>query len=525
MRHTPPPGVCAALMEAAQPLMQRGSSQDLVLLLVGVAHWPLNANGGATGSGAGGRPVPVSADWLRQLCQVLLPRLPSCGAQALVLSLSALAFLGFSPGPAWLEAHEEALRRETIAGRVGGKAAARVTAAWARLRHRPTRKMLERMLKLLLAGAATAPGDVRGGLQREPLSARLFAQGLHGVALLVAALRGDSSDSGTGSAAADGAARAPADPRGGAGSPHGDGNYAMSPLLPNMHVRSLLAASASRLEYGYLDEALLHLRAWRLLRVAPHHQWLATLAVAARAKLRASPAGVLAELLCLLAWPGWRRFRGQQLVCGPTLGGGEFAARPQQQQQRAQEHEWQDGAGRSAVQHGEALVTSPATGLRVSSALVVAMAARLSVQLQELSAHQLADVVVALVALRVPLGRDVLLRLLGDVEARMHRGAVADVREQVGHWSLGAQSMSWALLDGEPAADGLLGLRVLRGVVRLAATDAEAMRRAQALMAAWRWSPEASSERGIANAQGGRVDAAAAKELDRRLHEEVSGIH
>ncbi|GIL85081.1 hypothetical protein Vretifemale_13712, partial [Volvox reticuliferus] len=40
MGHTPPPRVRAELLAAAEPLLQGGSAQDLVLLLAGVAHWP-----------------------------------------------------------------------------------------------------------------------------------------------------------------------------------------------------------------------------------------------------------------------------------------------------------------------------------------------------------------------------------------------------------------------------------------------------------------------------------------------------
>ncbi|KAG2494395.1 hypothetical protein HYH03_007448 [Edaphochlamys debaryana] len=348
--HTPPAGVQSALLEAAGPLLQRGSAQDLALLLAGVAHWP---------RGPDGRP-PAPAAWLQQLCYALQPQLVGCKPQALVLALVALAHLRYSPGAAWLAEHEAATRVALAAGRLDGRAAARLAAAWAQLPYLPSRNLVGRLLRML-AAAGGAKGD---------LSARLFAEGLQGVAMMVAAKRaGDGADASTdGSAAADGTASVDGTPP------------PLAPLLPPLLFRSLLEASKGQLPHGYADHALMHLRAWRLLRLCPPHAWTAALAATCRDKLAAAAPSVLVELMALLAWPGWRRFRAQSSAGLSSAGGAHRAS--------------DRGPGPLEVGRGHG-------GLHVSTALLESLLAALGPALPELSLVQLADVVEAVTALRL----------------------------------------------------------------------------------------------------------------------------
>ncbi|GLC34203.1 hypothetical protein PLESTM_000169200 [Pleodorina starrii] len=421
MGHTPPARVRQALLAAAGPLLQRGSAQDLVLLLVGVAHWPKGAaaataaaaaHGDSNSSSGVAAAAVVPERWLQQLCTALRQRLVGCSAQALVLSLSALSHLSYSPGPAWLDEHEAALRPLLAAGRLDGRAAARVAAAWARLRHRPGRNVVDRLLKMLVAAAAAGDmyGSGNGGSaaaaapaqqRRRWLSARLFAQGLYGVAVLVAARRAATPHPTAPAAGLSKPSPPPPPP---------------SPLLAAIHLRALLAASQSRLPYSYLDEALLHLRAWRLLRLAPPHQWLANLAAVARgAKLCAAPPAVLLELLRLLAWPGWRRMREPTGSQPPP----QQPPHPQVAVAALTEHHIREEPGGRGGGGGG--------GLPVSAALVGAVAERLAAAMPELTVRQLADLAGALAALRVRPTRSWLRALLAVVEVRIRSGDGLDL--------------------------------------------------------------------------------------------------
>ncbi|EFJ41935.1 hypothetical protein VOLCADRAFT_98041 [Volvox carteri f. nagariensis] len=396
MGHTPSARVRTALLAAAEPLLQQGSTQDLVLLLVGVAHWP-----------RGGAATVVSERWLQQLCQALRPRLPGCSAQALVLSLSALAHLRYHPGEVWLREHEASLRPYIAGGGLDGRAAARVAAAWARLRFRPGRNIVDRLLKMLVTAATSGNLHGSGGVpeRRRWLSARLFADGLYGIAVLVAARR----------TATNVEHQPPKQPP------------PAAPLLAAIHVRALLTASQSRLPYSYLDEALLHLHAWRLLRVSPPHQWQANLTAVARAKLHATPPKVLVDLLQLLAWPGWRGLRQNAPPPPPPQSSqlnGYCRERPDEPDSHpGQCAEFAGGCSSSGDGGGG---DGGSFSLPVSAALVGAIMERLTAAaLSELSVRQLADLATATAALRVRPTRAWLRLFLQALQTQIRYGSEA----------------------------------------------------------------------------------------------------
>ncbi len=375
----------------------------------------------------------MPAAWLRELCQALLPRLSGCGSQTLVLSLTALGHLRFHPGPHWLAAHEEALRARAAHERLGGRAAARVAASWAALGHTPGRGSLDRLLRALVAassesdawgealrararvaaqagpGMASQAGGALPPRAPERVPARLFAEGLHGLAVLK-----QRRDEGAGSgpqaqpraSAADGA-NAPASPSA-PGNARGPPQPQPQPLLPPVLSRALLRASASRLPHSYLDHALLHLRAWRLLRLAPPHAWRAALAAAllgggdgaaggggGAAKLAAATPAQLAELLSLLAWSGWRQLREP----GPDRNGAQVCG---------------SGGGVEGARH----VGGLGPGLRVSGVLLHAAVEALWPRLGELDAVALAEVATSLAALRLRLPADRLQALSAELRGR-----------------------------------------------------------------------------------------------------------
>ncbi|GIL67386.1 hypothetical protein Vafri_20787 [Volvox africanus] len=473
MGHTPSPGVSAALLAAAEPLLQRGSAQDLVLLLTGVAHWP--RRGGAAVAASSDAAAVIPERWLQQLCLALRPRLAGCSAQALVLALFALSHLGFSPGTAWLQEHEAALRPLIASGHLDGRAAARVAAAWARLRYCPGRNVLHRLLKILVT-AATAGGDKYGSSsasagttvtatrQRSRLSARLLAEGLYGIAVLVAA-RWTAGEH-----------QVP---------PPGPPIPAAGPLLATIHLRALLAASQSCLPYSYLDEALMHLRAWQLLRLAPPHQWLTNLTAVARTKLHSAPPKVLLESLQLLVWPGWRQLR--ELDSRTTL---YSTPRPRAyhhgQDQVLHQSHCNQHQGSVSLLAASADANDPSVivsgggggGLPVSAALVSAIVEHLAAALPGMSLGQLADFAEVMATLRVRPKRTWLRGLLDAIRVGIRSGQYCGDRDLDPDLDLDPQPVPAGLQDwvvkgapdgGRAPGEEVAGIRALRAVVQLAA--------------------------------------------------------
>eukprot|EP00198_Chlamydomonas_reinhardtii_P014332 XP_001703669.1 predicted protein [Chlamydomonas reinhardtii] len=187
MRHTPRPHVRRALLAAAAApgLLAAGSAQDLVLLLVGVAHW-VPARGWAAAAGAGSGSSGGVSSQLLPLPLRPVPGQPSAPSATPQSPPAADDSDADGDGP-W-DAHYAA--------------------------GHPSIPAID-------SDSSANPG--------ERLPARLFAEGLYGLALLAPALQ--------------------------------------SPLLAAVHVRALLAASRCRLPHSYLDQmdVLLVLLVWALM--------------------------------------------------------------------------------------------------------------------------------------------------------------------------------------------------------------------------------------------------------------------
>ncbi len=464
MGHVPGRGMREALLEAAAPLLQRGSVQDVALLLAGLSHWKQQQqqSGGADGAGDG-EPFPPAA-FVRQALEAVQPVLHGCSVQPLVLLLTSLSYMRYRPSTAWLlELERAVVRHQTPLERTqyrphrqkgyqgspgrflaasdgadGGpspRALARIAAAWAVLGYTPQ----PATARWLAASFAR---------QADGIKARHFSTGLHGVAVALAATGAAATSSSSAPTTSSSAASAPP--------------AVLPPLMPQPYLRALMSASEAKLQYCYLDEQSLHLRAWALLRARPAGQWLANWAAAAATKLTLASPGALVELLALLAWPGWAA-----LPC-PTSdghheleqGGAGPEVQPQQQQQQGQAQ-------------GQRGIGGP---LRPSGVLLDRVVELLLQELPTLAAPQLAAALGALAGLGVRPGRRWLVQALAAAAAAAVVVVVNEGRPFGEGGNAGVQEAAECGLGGRGGVGALPPLPDRRGVVPGGAEDGLAAR-------------------------------------------------